>query len=593
VLTRAEKSKVFAIVCIQIFLSLLDLLGVALVGVLGALAISGVGSKQPGNRVSFILKLVGIQNLSLQNQALALGLIAAIALITKTVFSVFLLRKVTFFLSRRGAVVSSRLLSRMFAQPLTNLQSRSMQQTLFLINQGIESITMGILNTTIQILSDFSLLIILLIGLFIVDPLIALSTLIVFSLVALALFKLLEVRSRELGISEAKLTVENSEKTLEVLSSYREIIVRNRRSYYAREIGKIKLQSAENSANRTFMPNISKYVIELTVVIGTLVISAVQFTLNDAAHAVAVLSVFMAASTRIAPAVLRMHQGTLAIRTQLGSAAPTLNLIEELSGVQPIEEAEDIVDFSHDNFKPKIEVKNLNFKYPLKETAAISGVNLMIGPGEVVAIVGKSGAGKTTLVDLLIGVLTPTSGEILLSGKSPLDAITAWPGGIGYVPQDVLITNGTILENVGMGFPLESIDENRVFDALKIAKLDEFTNGLQKGIHTKVGDRGTSISGGQRQRLGIARAMFTKPRLLILDEATSSLDGETEASITNAIQNLKGTVTVVLIAHRLSTVREADVVFYMENGRIAASGTFEEVRNLVPDFDKQASLMGL
>jgi len=583
----------FAVVGIQFFLSLLDLLGVALVGVLGALAITGVGSRKPGNRVSSVLDTMGIQDRSLQQQALVLGLLAASVLVIKTLLSVILLRKVTFFLSRRGAVVTSRLLGRLLAQPLTKLQSRSMQHTLFLVNQGVSSITMGVLNTTIQVISDCSLLLILLAGLFVVDPVIALSTLGIFASAAWILYRLLVVKSKSLGIADAKLNIENSEKTLEVLNSYREIIVRNRRSYYAREIGKIRLLSANNAAERTFMPNISKYLIELTLVLGTLGISATQFILNDAAHAVAVLSVFMAASTRIAPAVLRMQQGALLIKTQLGTAEPTLDLIEELSEVNEIESVDDSIDFNHFGFIPNVNLDEVSFSFPDKESKAVDGVSLAITPGDVIAIVGPSGAGKTTLVDLMLGVLEPLSGKVLISGEAPLDAIAKWPGAIGYVPQDVMISNGTIVSNVGMGFPYESIPHERVLDALRIAQLENFVANLEQGIHSPVGDRGTSISGGQRQRIGIARAMFTKPKLLILDEATSSLDGDTEASITSSIQSLKGNVTVVLIAHRLSTVREADLVVYMEAGRLIASGSFEEVRSKVPDFDRQAQLMGL
>lgn len=592
-LTTIEKIKVVVIVGIQIFLSLLDLLGVALIGVLGALAVSGVGSKKPGNRVSSVLHYLGIQSESLQNQALILGFSAAGVLIIKTLLSVILLRKVTFFLSRRGAVLSSRLLSKLLAQPLTKLQSRSMQNTLYMVNQGVNSITMGILSVTIQLISDTSLLIVLLAGLFIVDPVIALSTLAIFISVAWILYRLLVVKSKLLGYEMAELNIENSEKSLEVLNSYREIIVRNRRSYYAREIGKIRLRSADNAAERVFLPNISKYVIELTLVLGTLGISATQFLMSDASHAVAVLSVFMAASSRIAPAVLRMQQGALSIKTELGTAKPTLDLIEELQNIAEIQKVTDVVEFDHIGFVPEVELHGVSFRFPLKEREAVSKISLKIKPGQVFAIVGPSGAGKTTLVDLMLGVLEPFEGQILISGCSPMDAISTWPGAIGYVPQDVMISNGTIFTNVGMGFPDSSIELKRVKDALHIAQLDDFVRDLPEGVHTLVGDRGAKISGGQRQRLGIARAMFTLPKLLILDEATSSLDGETEANITSAIQNLKGNVTVVLIAHRLSTIREADVVIYMEFGQIIASGTFDEVRAFVPDFDRQAQLMGL
>jgi ABC-type multidrug transport system fused ATPase/permease subunit len=208
-------------------------------------------------------------------------------------------------------------------------------------------------------------------------------------------------------------------------------------------------------------------------------------------------------------------------------------------------------------------------------------------------LVGPSGAGKTTIVDVLLGILPPQSGTVLISGLSSLDAIEKWSGAISYVPQDVMISNGTVRENVSMGYPEDISRDEFVWDALRVAQLSEFIASLPGRLDSQVGDRGTKISGGQRQRLGIARAMFTKPQLLVLDEATSSLDGETEANISDAIQAMRGTVTVVMIAHRLSTVRNADVLVYLEDGKIRSVGTFEEVRSQVPDFDRQAQLMGL
>ncbi len=593
VLTQSEKIRVLSVVAIQVFLSLLDLIGIALVGVLGALAISGVGSREPGNRVSTLLEYLGIENLTLQQQALVLGIMAAGVLVIKTACSAFLLRKVTFFLCRRGATVSARLLSKLLSQPISKLQNRSLQETLYLVNSGVDAVTMGVLNSTVQIVSDTSLLLILLIGLFLVDPLIALSTLLIFAVVAWTLYRLLEVKSKQLGVSEAELSIRNNEKTLEVLNSYREIIVRNRRAYYADEIGKIRMLAADNAAERNFMPNISKYVIELTLVLGSLGISAMQFVLNDAAHAVAVLSVFMAASTRIAPAVLRIQQGALSIKARMGSAEPTLLLIEELKSVNPNEKIDNSIHYIHEGFQPSLSLRNVSFTYPNSESRALKDITLEIQPGRMVAIVGPTGSGKTTLVDIMLGILEPSEGSIFLNGENPLYAIRQWPGSIGYVPQDVMISNGTIAENIAMGFPKEAVSQEAILKALEVSQLRDYLQSLPDGIDTRVGDKGSLMSGGQRQRLGIARAMLTVPKLLILDEATSSLDGETESNVTSALLALKGEVTVILIAHRLSTVREADEVVYMENGAIISRGTFEEVRNQVPNFDKQAALMGL
>jgi ABC-type multidrug transport system fused ATPase/permease subunit len=341
------------------------------------------------------------------------------------------------------------------------------------------------------------------------------------------------------------------------------------------------------------MPNISKYVIETTVVLGALIISAAQFIMQDAAHAVATLSVFLAAGTRIAPAILRVQQGSLSIRGALGAATPTLDLIEALGESESVDRVDDSVDILHQDFVSNVEIKNVSLTYPNGNRKALSDINLTIQAGKSVAIVGPSGAGKTSIVDVLLGVLNPNEGQIFISGVTPLAAVAKWPGAVSYVPQDVTISNGTIRQNVALGYPEEVASDELVSEAISIAQLTDFVASLPSGLETKVGERGAKISGGQRQRLGIARAMFTKPKLLVLDEATSSLDGQTESDISDAIQNLKGSVTVVMIAHRLSTVRNADVVIYMDQGKILAQGTFEEVRNSIPDFDNQARLMGL
>jgi ABC-type multidrug transport system fused ATPase/permease subunit len=194
---------------------------------------------------------------------------------------------------------------------------------------------------------------------------------------------------------------------------------------------------------------------------------------------------------------------------------------------------------------------------------------------------------------MILGVLSPDSGLVKISGLEPLDAIRTWPGAISYVPQDVVIFNGTIKENVAMGFPTEEATDDAVMTAIVKADLMDFINSLPDGLDTAVGERGTKISGGQRQRLGIARAMFTNPLLLVLDEATSSLDGESELRISESIKKLRKNTTVIMIAHRLSTVKDADLVVYLEEGKFVAMGTFEEVRAKVKDFDYQAQLMGL
>jgi ABC-type multidrug transport system fused ATPase/permease subunit len=593
VLDRRDRRRVLLVVFLQISFGLLDLAGVAIVGVLGALAVSGVQGQVPGNRVSGLLELVNLDQLSLQSQVAILGGCAATLLISKTVFSVIFTRKIMFFLSRRAAVISGNLISKILNQNLLQIQKRSSQETLYFVTAGVGTITLGILGTTVSLISDVSLLLVLSIGLFLVDPTTAIFTMFTFLVIGLILYRLLHTRALRLGAISSELSISSNEKILEVLSAYRESVVRNRRNFYSREIGKQRLALANTVAELTFMPNISKYVIEITVVLGMLGIGATQFLLQDVGRAVGVLSVFLAASTRIAPAVLRVQQGAIQIKGSLGAAGPTLSLIEELRLEEQTSRAVDELDTTHLGFEPVIALSKVSFKYSVSSELVLNNLDLAIKNGESVAIVGPSGAGKTTLVDVLLGVLEPENGDVAISGKSPSETIRTWPGAISYVPQDVLITNGTIRENVAMGFPSESVSDEAIWQALAIAQLDDVVNELEFGLDTHVGDRGTRLSGGQRQRLGIARAMYTAPKLLVLDEATSSLDGQTESDLAEAIHNLKGKVTVVMIAHRLSSVRKVDRVIYLENGAVRSSGTFQQVRSEVPNFDEQANLMGL
>ena len=593
VLSLADQRKILAITVLQILMAGLDLLGVIAIGLLGALSVTGLQSSAPGNRVSAALEILHIQSETFQRQAVILGIGAVILLVGRTVLSIIFTRRILFFLSRRGAKISADLISRLLSQPLLVIQSRTTQETVFAVTRGVVIIVLQVLATAVVWVADLALLVVMMVGLLVVDPVTAIATFLVFFLVGIFLYKFMHVLAGNLGVENSRVEIKSSEKIVEAFSSYRESVVRNRRDYYAREIGHLRYSVANTSAEMGFLPYVSKYVIESTVLVGAVLIGAAQFILQDASHAIATLAIFLAAGTRIAPAVLRLQQGTILIKTALGAASPTLDLIDALGSAPLTVNTDDKVDILHEGFSSEIYIKGVSLTYPNKIAPAIENVTIAIPAGTSVAFVGPSGAGKTTMIDILLGVLIPDSGSVLVSGLPPMFTVAKWPGAVSYVPQDVVIAAGTIRENVALGYPMTEATDELVNSALKVAHLDEFVASLPNGIDTQVGERGARISGGQRQRLGIARAMFTRPHLLVLDEATSSLDGETEASISEAIHALRGSTTVVIIAHRLSTVRDADKVVYLSNGKVLATGTFEEVRKAVPDFDHQAKIMGL
>jgi ATP-binding cassette subfamily C protein len=593
VLTKKQKRNVFIVALIQSSLSILDLAGVAAIGLVGALAVTGVQSKTPGNRVGQALEFLHLENTTLQKQVAILGLLAAFLFIFRTVLSVILSRKIHFFLSRCSADISGDLVEKLLLQPLSIIQNKSNQERLYSLTSGVNAMTVELIGSSTIIFSDAILLLVICIGLFVVDPILACTTIIFLFSVALVLYLSMTKRAQKLGKLFGELSIYGNEKILEVLNSYREALVKNRRMYYSNEIRISRLQLATATAEFSFMPNISKYVIEASLILGAVLISASQFLLQDASRAVATLGVFLAAGSRLAPAVLRLQSNAIQVRVSGGRAMQTLDLINSLSEFKPQHHSINEFKWEHDGFSPEVQISDLNFSYQDNLSKTLDHLSLFVKPGELVAVAGTSGAGKTTLIDCIIGAFQTTPGSVLISGLAPLEAIAKWPGAIGYVPQEVVILNATVRENVVFGYGENEVPENLVEEALRKAHLFEHVSGLSNGVNSYVGDRGTKLSGGQRQRLGIARALVSKPKLLILDEATSSLDGKSEADISDSINEFRGEVTTLVIAHRLSTIRNADKVIYMNKGKIEYSGTFDEVRRNVPEFDNQAKLMGL
>lgn len=592
IIPAESRKKVVLATLLQVVLAVLDLIGVATIGVLGALSVTGIQSQQPGDRILVVLGFLRIDSFSFQSQVAILGLGACVIFIFRTFFSIIVTRKVLLFLSRQGAQVSAKLFNQLLGQSLLQIQSKSTQEIVYSLTIGVSAITLGVLATSVAIIADASLLVILLVALFAVDYIMAITSVIFFGLMGYLLYRMMSVKAQELGITNSKLSIINNEKVIEVLDSYREAVVRNTRQFYVKEISKYRYEQADVLAEMHFMPSVSKYVIESGMVVGAILIAGVQFAIYDASTAVATLSVFLAAGTRLGPAILRLQQNLIQVKGATGSARPTLLLADSLSESDSLSDTQMQLDRAHVDFVAEVEISEISFTYPGQETPTLRAVNLKVNSGDSVAIVGPSGSGKTTLVDVLLGLLNPDEGVAMISKLPPRLAIENWSGAVAYVPQNVSIMNGTIRENVTLGYPVGPEADEFVHEALRLAQLSDLIKEMPAGLDTNVGERGAKLSGGQRQRLGIARALFTNPKLLVLDEATSSLDGQTESDISEAINSLHGNVTVVLIAHRLSTVRAADQVVYLSRGEIISCGSFEEVRSAVPEFEKQAQLMG-
>lgn len=593
ILDDRSKRKFLRVVLAQSLLGFLDLLGVLMIGVVGSLAIQGVQSKSPGGRTEQVLTLINLDGFNFQTQVIVLSLLATTFLIIKSITTIILNRKILYFLSHKSADLAEKLLSKFLSQPILGVQATSSQDIQYAAGSGVAAIALGIIGTTATIISDSFLLILLLGGLFVVDPFIALSSLLLFSFVGLFMYQLTHKKARYLGSEMARLNVQSQINIQELVTSYREIYIRNRREFYLWRISRLRHQYANVLAEQTFMPNVSKYVLEVSIILGALAMCGMQFVLHDASHAIASMAIFMVAGSRIAPALLRLQQNFVQIRANQGIAISTLELLNRIDSFPEITPENISYKENHESFSPHISIKGVTFRYPVADRPIFENLSLDIPSGSFVAFAGKSGSGKSTLVDLILGVHKPQKGEILISQKQVDSVVREWPGIIGYVPQNIGVITGSVRDNLSLGFETNDFTDRDYWRVLKIAHLDEFVRTLPGGLDFNIGEFGSKFSGGQRQRLGIARALLTHPKILVLDEATSALDSETELAISQSIFELKGNVTTLVIAHRLSTIVSADRVVYLDGGKIMAMGTFDELRQQVPNFETQAGLQGL
>lgn len=299
------------------------------------------------------------------------------------------------------------------------------------------------------------------------------------------------------------------------------------------------------------------------------------------------LALFGVAGFRLMPIFNRLLMAMSSIRSGLPSVKVIYDDLRLLESVKLASSGKSPSEFERE--PSSIKVENVSFRYESSSTWVLKDINLEIPKGHSVAFVGHTGSGKTTLVDIILGLLSASKGRILADGSEIGNDIRAWQNRIGYIPQSIYLTDDTIRRNVAFGVRDEQIDDAQVWVALELAQLKEFVRGLQEGLETFVGEGGVRISGGQRQRIGIARALYHNPTVLIMDEATSALDTETERLIVESINRLRSNRTIIVIAHRLSTVKGCDRLFFLKEGRIEASGSFEDLRLLHEDFAAMAS----
>lgn len=387
------------------------------------------------------------------------------------------------------------------------------------------------------------------------------------------------------GRERLRLSTETQQALAQAFGGVKEAKVLGRTTWFIAVFDRLRTDIFHVYRRLQTMAQAPRLVIETAMMSGLIVVVVILVGSDDSgtgnADVMARLGLFAAAAFRLLPSINRLNQNVHDLRA---SAAGVERLANELSD-GPALTAFSAVPVERLGIRRELRFEDIGFSYGGPDRPALSGIDLRVAAGETIGLVGSSGSGKSTLVDIVLGLLTPTSGRLLIDGR-PVGGGEGAPrlGGVGYVPQFIYITDDTVRRNVAFGIPDGEIDDDAVRRALKRARLSDFIDGLPDGLDTRLDENGTRLSGGQRQRIGIARALYHDPDLLVFDEATSALDPLTERDITEAIRSLHGHKTVIIIAHRLSTVRHCDRILMLDHGRIAQSGRFDELAERSPAF---------
>jgi ABC-type bacteriocin/lantibiotic exporter with double-glycine peptidase domain len=588
---------------IQISLGILDLIGILLVGLLAAVAVSGIGVSRLPDWLTSVIDNLGLGGLTISQLSVALALTAVLTLVLKTFLSALMARRITHFLANRQADLSVSLASDFLSRPLSQVQRWTTSEAIYALGSGAGAATVALLGSAITIAAEVFLFTIIGISLFIYDPILTFIAGSFFGLIVFFMHRTLTRMSARNAQTVTDASIDTLTAVSEALSTYRETMVLNRRDLYIDRYSRLVGKYANASAANSFIVEIPKYVLEAALYIGVLLLGVVQFLTRDWAAAATTVGLFLAAGSRVMPSLLRLQGAGITIKNASVQAQPTFFMHDYLKSNPTTHNTpsqritatiiNEKIEGGFKDFQATVVVDSITHTYPDAAEPALLDINLTIPEGSSAAFVGSTGAGKSTLSDIILGVLEPDSGTVTISGVTPREAINRWPGALTYVPQVVALVAGSVRDNVALGLPSEFVNDDLVWEALERAHLASFLKSAREGLGTSVGERGFRLSGGQRQRLGIARALFTRPKLLILDEATSSLDSETEQAITDTLRELEGNVTTITVAHRLATVRLVDQVVFFKDGKLVTKGTFEEVRENVPDFRRQAELLGL
>ena len=594
-MTPFERKVWYSLVSSRAMLSLLDLAGILTIGLLVTSSTLFLAQGSDSERV---ITFGGFKVPAITSESLSLVIVAVLFMfLGKAVLSVYLTKKSAFFVARIEARASKVIAEKSFGGDLAVARRRSREEMMFAISSGSPSAFNTFLNSANTFITEATLFTVICLGFFLVDPIATLGAIAYFGLVVFVMQFFVGALLGRAAERNLAASVQANTAVSDLLSVFRELLVSKRTENYIEGIFRARTSAAASSAQMYYLSGMPRYIVEAALLVGIALFMFSQSLTGDLVKSAGTIGVFLSGGFRLTAALLPLQNSLLSMKQVVAPAktahdilfsqnsryatpkAPEIDvknlpIVEEGASINPIGVSFDNVSFSYEN----------------SSISTIDSISFEIKPGSQVALVGESGAGKSTIADLICRVLNPTSGSIQFFQNLLEHRVNELPP-VSYVPQRPGLVSGTILDNVALGVEPSKICRTDALEALRLANLEAFIGGLREGVDTQIGKLKDSLSGGQMQRLGLARALYSKPGLLVLDEATSALDAATESEIQNALEAMRGKVTVVLIAHRLNTIQHADAVFLIHDGKLRDSGKFNELVSRNPDMQKVVALM--
>lgn len=574
----------------SLLFNLLDLLALSILGLIGGVIL---GAELP--------EFLGFFGPNILDLVIVLLAIATLLFIVKTVTGIMLAAKRERFLAGLAVYYSGKVADHIFKSDLGSIKKFSHARLQWLLLRSTQTAFVEVLGKSLALFAEVALSISIIIVFIFLDWVAATLVVVYFSLILLIFQRAIKRTNAKAGSEFLQGSVTVGTQVEDMLAAFKEISVSSRTDFFVTKFIQARREVASSAASQKFLQSLPRLILELGLIIGAVAFLAFEFVRTSGDPDLTLLSVFIVGSLKIMSSLLPIQSSSLTLRYNTPSAKDAQAIIREIKERDPGIKKVNLVEpssFSLSDFSGKgltVNLVDVSFSYSDRETndVALDSISMSVDAGSMVALIGASGAGKSTLVDIVLGLHSPTFGHVLCSGQSPEDLRSSFPGLISYVPQRPGLITGSVLQNIALGIKPEDVNESEVWEAINQAEIADYVRSLPGGVHSSLGENSDALSGGQMQRIGLARALYTKPRLLVLDEATSALDAETEAAISKTLEKLKKTTTIIVVAHRLSTVKMADVVHVLEGGKIIANGTLNHLMENVPLVKRFTDLMSL